>query len=353
MEPILKNEIRIDVVYRIIKSNWKKYIAVGFIAALLSSLIIICVPRYYTVRVLLAPEYGNTAGGLGALGDAASFLGINVGGLSASDAIVPQFYPELIASTDFLTSVMDIQVESNDGEFKGAYSQYIVKDLEYPWWTVLVSKIKMLFKGAPEPLCTDPGYKVNPFSLTKTEFDVIKNISSSLNCSVDSKTDIISIFATAQDPKVAAMLADGVKELLQDFIIRYRTEKTKIDLKYASELCDKAYSDYIAAQSAYADYVDKHQGLSRQAFMIEEQRLEAEMQLAYNMYNSVSQQKLLATAKLQERTPAFTALQNASIPLKPTGPKRMIIVLLCSILSVVAYTFYLVATDNVKNNGKA
>lgn len=71
------------------------------------------------------------------------------------------------------------------------------------------------------------------------------------------------------------------------------------------------------------------------------------------MYNSLSQQKLLATAKLQERTPAFTALQNASIPLKPTGPKRMITVLLCSIFSVVAYTFYLVAADNIKNNGKA
>ena len=34
MEPILKNEIRIDVVYRIIKSNWKKYFAVGFVAVL-------------------------------------------------------------------------------------------------------------------------------------------------------------------------------------------------------------------------------------------------------------------------------------------------------------------------------
>ncbi len=352
MEPILKNEIRIDVVYRLIKTNWKKYCAVGFFAALLSSLIIICVPRYYTVRVLLAPEYGNTAGGLGALGDAASFLGLNIGGLSASDAIVPQFYPELIESTDFLTSVMDVSVESEDGEFKGTYSQYLVKEMKYPWWVVVFSKIKMIFKGAPEPLCTDPGYKVDPFALTKTEFDVIKNISSSLDCSVDSKTDIISLSATAQDPKVAAMLADGVKRLLQDFIIRYRTEKTKVDLKYASELCDKAYAEYVAAQSVYADYVDKHQGLSRQIYKIEEERLNAEMQLAYNMYNSVSQQKLFATAKLQERTPAFTTLQNASIPLKPSGPKRMIIVFLFSMFSVLAYTFYLVANDNNKENSE-
>ena len=338
MEPILKNEIRIDVVYRIIKTNWKKYFAVGMIAAILSSLLIICVPRYYTVRVLLAPEYGNSAGGLGALGDAASFLGFNIGGIAASDAIVPQFYPELIESTDFLASVMDVNVETKEGDFNGKYAQYIVQKLEYPWWTVLFSKIKRVFKGAPEPLRTDEGYKVNPFCLTKTEYDVIKNISESLNCVVDSKTDIISIYATAQDPKVAAMLAEGVKVLLQDFIIKYRTEKTKVDLKYATELCDKAYKDYISAQSAYAEYVDKHQGVSRQMYKIEEDRLDAEMQLAYNMYNSLSQQKLLATAKLQERTPAFTTLQN---------------VLLVSIFAVVVYTFYLVARDNATKNNDA
>ena len=34
-----------------------------------------------------------------------------------------------------------------------------------------------------------------------------------------------------------------------------------------------------------------------------------------------------AKAKVQERTPAFTLLKGASVPIRPTGPKRMIFVI--------------------------
>ena len=42
-----------------------------------------------------------------------------------------------------------------------------------------------------------------------------------------------------------------------------------------------------------------------------------------------------AKAKIQERTPAFTMLQNASVPTKPEGPKRMIFVLVMTFLAFV------------------
>ena len=42
-----------------------------------------------------------------------------------------------------------------------------------------------------------------------------------------------------------------------------------------------------------------------------------------------------AKAKIQENTPAFTILQNAFVPVKPTGPKRMIFV-----LGMVFLTFF-------------
>ena len=38
-------------------------------------------------------------------------------------------------------------------------------------------------------------------------------------------------------------------------------------------------------------------------------------------------------AKLQEATPAFTIIESASVPVKPAGPKRMIISIAMMILS--------------------
>jgi LPS O-antigen subunit length determinant protein (WzzB/FepE family) len=66
--------------------------------------------------------------------------------------------------------------------------------------------------------------------------------------------------------------------------------------------------------------------------MIEEQ-LENDMQMAYSVYNTINQQKVLAEAKLRERTPAFTTLQSASVPVKHAGTKRMITVAALTLLS--------------------
>ena len=352
MEPILKNEIRLDLILKILKDNWKKYIAVMFVTGVISSLLIICVPRYYVVRVMLAPEYGEQNPINGILGSAASFLNLGTGVAGGSSAIVPEFYPDIIKSTDFLVALMSASVESNDREFSGTYAQYIISREKSPWWSVLFAKIKRIFAKKKEPFNTSDDYKVNPFALTSSEYDIINKISSSIGCEVDEKTGVVSISVKAQDPLVAAVMANNVKEELQGVLTRYRTEKIKNELKHSTELCDSAYAGYLRAQEVYAEYVDKHQVLTRQAYKVEEMRLSGEMQMALEIYNALYQQKLYTESELQKRTPAFTSLQNATVPVKPTGPKRMITVLVMTILSFLIYTAILVAVNDSKLRDK-
>jgi uncharacterized protein involved in exopolysaccharide biosynthesis len=54
--------------------------------------------------------------------------------------------------------------------------------------------------------------------------------------------------------------------------------------------------------------------------------LENEMQLRYNVYTALNTRLEAAQAKVQENTPVFTTLTNATVPVKPAGPKRMIFV---------------------------
>ncbi|MBE6304058.1 MAG: hypothetical protein E7089_09005 [Bacteroidales bacterium] len=352
MEPILKNEIRLDLILKILKDNWKKYIAVMFITGVISSLLIICVPRYYVVRVTLAPEYGEQSPISGILGSAASFLNLGVGATGGSNAIVPEFYPDIIKSTDFLVGLMSAPVKSQDGEFSGTYAQYLTSREKAPWWWVVIAKVKKIFAKEKEPFNASKDYKVNPFALTRAEYDIIKSISASIECNVDEKTGVISISANAQDPLVAAIMANNVKEELQEFLTKYRTEKIKNELKHATELCDAAYADYVKAQDVYARFMDKHQALTRQSYKVEETRLSGEMQMALEIYNALYQQKLYSESELQKRTPAFTTLQNATVPVIPTGPKRMVTVLIMTILSFFVYTVILVAVNDSKFRGK-
>ena len=66
------------------------------------------------------------------------------------------------------------------------------------------------------------------------------------------------------------------------------------------------------------------------------------MQLKYNTYTAMAAQMQTADAKVQERTPAFTTIQESSVPVKPAGPKRMIFVALILFLTFLGTSVYIV-----------
>ena len=173
-------------------------------------------------------------------------------------------------------------------------------------------------------------------------------MSSSIGCDVDDKTGVIALSMKAQDPLVAANMANSIKEELQDFITRYRTEKNKAELEHSKAMCDSAYTKYVEAQRVYAEYVDKHQVLTRQAYKVEEERLAGEMQLAFNIYNALYQQRLLNEAEVQRRTPVFTVLQNASVPIKPASSHKLMKTAAMAMLSALVYLIILLA--RIQNN---
>lgn len=45
--------------------------------------------------------------------------------------------------------------------------------------------------------------------------------------------------------------------------------------------------------------------------------------------------------KMQEKTPAFTTLKSAIVPVKPAGPKRMLFVAGMLFLATVVYSIWL------------
>ena len=77
-----------------------------------------------------------------------------------------------------------------------------------------------------------------------------------------------------------------------------------------------------------------------QTYMPKKDDLENEMQLKFNAYSSLAMQYQAAVAKVQERTPAFTILQGATVPVKAAGPKRMFFVLFMTVMTFACTTLY-------------
>ena len=166
-----------------------------------------------------------------------------------------------------------------------------------------------------------------------------------IKCTVDKRTNVITISVIDQDPLICATLADSARFRLQNFITQYRTSKARADYEYYMKLTEGAKLDYEESVKAYSAYCDSHKGMVLQADISRRDELESEKDAKFNALTVLNSQIQTAKARIQERTPAFTILQNASVPVKPSKPKRMIFVCFMTFLAFMCSSIIVLIKD--------
>lgn len=322
------DELEIDwmeILRKIIAIRKTLYKAAG-VGVVLGIIIALSIPKQYTVTVTLSPEMSGDKAGGGLASLASSFLG---GGASSSpDALNATLAPDIVASTPFILELFNTRVQTLDGKLDTTLVAYL-DEQKQPWWGYIkaapgmaIGAIKSLF--AEE---ADTASVLNPFQLTKKESEKVEGLRKILTADVDNKTAMTTISVTLQDPKVTAIVADSVVGKLQQYIIDYRIKKAKEDCAYLEQLYKERQQEYYEAQSKYAHYFDSNRNIAFQSVRAEQERLQNDMNLAYQVYSQVAQQLQVARAKIQEEKPVFAVVEPASIPLEPSGTSRKTILL--------------------------
>jgi uncharacterized protein involved in exopolysaccharide biosynthesis len=274
----------------------------------------------------------------------ASSLGVNVGNAS-SDAIYPRLYPELFASTAFLVSLLDVEVTTLKGDVKTDYYSYIDNYQKHNPLTaplrLTVKWVRSMFAKETASIPGVGGKRFDPFHLSRKTSDILQDVADNISCTYSRTTDVVTITVKDQDPMVCALLADSIKAHLQTFITEYRTKKARVDYEHYRRLTIEARASYDKARHAYASYADAHSGVNMQSVSSRITDLENDMQLKYNIYSSMTIREQQAQADLQARTPVFTTLTNATVPVKPAGPKRMLFVAVMLMLATIVTIGYL------------
>lgn len=320
----------------------KTFVKVWVVTFILSCIWILPQPRYYICDVKLAPEMNGEDVG-GSLSSIASSFGFNIGGMAGQDAIYPELYPELFENPEFVVGLYGIKVATKDGNLATDYFTYMKSHqkknpLTYPFLWVK-SKISAFFE-AEDNIPRGKGCDINPFMMNRKDFLLMQKVMKNINCAVDRKTSVITINVKDQDPLVCATMADSVKNHLQDFIIRYRTSKASEDIIHYQEMRDSAEREYDAVMASYSRFCDAHQNVILQSFQSERDKLEKDLELKQNSLVAMETQLQSAKVKLQEKTPAFTTLKSAMVPVLPEGPKRMLFVIGMMILASVLTSVY-------------
>ena len=326
MEDKKAQKIHIDIIQlaKIIVDDKKQMLIYCGIAAVLSIIVAFSIPRIYKSSVMLAPE--ETSNGFsGNISSLASMVGMNMKFGTSGDAIYPEIYPDAIESTEFLVKLFPVKVTSKDKGIKDMpYAEYLEKHQKSAWWMYpkeLINKLK-----ADDGPATKG--KIDPSFLTKKQYDLCKAISNKIECHVDKKTNVIDIVVTDQDPLIAKTMVNAVTAQLQAFITNYRTNKARNDEKYMEQLFEEAEQQYTKSRLRYAAFCEANTNVVLKSVESKMEELENDMQLKHNIYTQVVEQLQMAKAKVQERTPAFTTLQNATVPVKHSNMPKVFILTL-------------------------
>ena len=331
-----------DILRKIIGIRKTIYKAAS-IGLIIGVIIAICIPKQYTAEVTLSPEMSSNKG-TGLSGLAASFLGSDVAMGDGTDALNASLSADIVSSTPFLLELSTMEIPASKG-VNMTLNTYL--DEEYvPWWSYVIGFPSIIIDGAKslfieeDELVYSNRTNKGVIELSQKESKKIEVLKNTITAIVDKKTSMTTVAVTLQNPKVAAVLADSVVKKLQEYIIDYRTTKAKEDCIYLEKLFKERQQEYYAAQKEYANYIDSHDNIILQSVRAEQERLQNDMSLAYQVYSQVANQLQVARAKVQEEKPVFAVVEPAVVPLKPSGISKKVYVLVFIFLSVCIVMFW-------------
>lgn len=358
---LLQEEQEIDLL-ELVQKLWKRrkmfYKTLG--SALIVGLVIVfSIPKEYSVTVTLAAE--STRRTSSSLASMASMMGLgDFAGTGERDALNILLFPDILSSNPFALDLYSMPVKPVKSDTIMALNEYM-STLKRPWWNSMmglpgkiIGGVKSLFSSEKKGDDEAKSKTLNPFKLTQQEAGRIGAIKGAMEANVDKKTGITTVTVTLQDAEVAAAVADSVVAKLQNYVTEYRTQKAAGDCEYWQKLYKEKQKEYYEAQQKYANYIDENKSLFTQRSKIEGERLQNEMNLAFQIYNQMATQLQMAQGKLQEAKPVFAVVDPATVPLRPSAPRNMVILVACLFLAFIGTTGWILFGEDVwkrlKNN---
>lgn len=345
-----QEEQEIDLI-ELAQAIWKErrfLLKVCGIAAVIGLIIAFSVPKEYMTTVKLAPETEDASKKMSGLGGLAAMAGINLGAAAGADAISPDLYPDVVQSTPFLLELFPVEIKDKKGKFSGTLYEYMDDHQRSPWWGYIVKLPFQALQGVVSLFSDEESNangELNPFHLTVDQEDVVRALKDRISASVDKKTLVITVSVQMQDPVVSAELTKVVLEKLQNYITTYRTRKVKNDLEFTQKVFGEAREAYYKAQQAYAAFEDANRNIISSSYRTEQERLKNEMTLTFNVYNTLAQKLEQDKLRVQEQTPVYTVIEPATVPLKPSSPKKPLILIGFVFLGFFGATGYLFVRD--------
>lgn len=340
-----EDEIDLIALAKTIWDSRKFIIKVVVIFAVLGVTIALLTPKEFTASTTMVPQISDGSSRAGSLSSLAAMAGFNLNMDNSSKELSPYVYPQIIQSVPFQIELMNIPFHFAEIPKPISIYEYYT---EYHKPGILAS-VKKYTIGLPFvilkaikpskeqdlPLSSeiDPN---EPIYLTKKQEEVRKVLSNGLSLETNDKDGYITLKVSTREPKLSAQVAQAAQNLLQEYITTFKIEKAKAQLDFINERHAEKKEEFENAQAALAEFRDRNKNVTSAMARTQEERLQSDYQLAFDVYSQLAQQLEQAQIEVKEETPIFSIIKPVTVPLEDNGSGLMTLIISTFLGGVIA-----------------
>ena len=297
----------------------------------------------FTASTTFVPLGQGSSVSEGSLGSLASLAGINIGGAGNSEEISPELYPQIVGSIPFQLELLSTPLTIEGQTVPVSYRDYY-ENIYSPGLLSTIKKYTLglpgvftkLVRSAPENIELFAGSKESKLiAISKEEYELIEDLKDQISLAVNAKEGFISISVTMPEAIASAELALKAQQLLQEYALEFKTQKSIEQLTYIEERYSEKEKAFNEIKIALARFQDQNTGINTALGRTRLLQLESEYDLAFTVYSELAKQLETQLLQVKKDTPLFTVLKPVSIPNEKSAPKKAVILVVFLFLGFV------------------
>lgn len=308
------------------------FIALGVVIAFLSR-------KEYTASAILVPQVNNPAVNFGSLSSLASLAGFNLDMGAGGFDVSPILYPKIVKSTSFQMEIMNQKFSFSELEENISLYQYYQDYYKLGVFEILEKYTRglpgILRKTFQKEVKINTQNEINAVSLTVEQNDIRKKIEKNLYVEINEKEGYLILISEFHQAQLSAQVALKAQELLQEYITKLKTEKAQAKLSFIEERYLEKRKSFEEAQLRLAIFRDRNKNILSSRVKTEEEKLENEFQLAFEVYSELAKQLEQAKIQVKEDTPVFSVIQEVTVPVEKSKPQRLLILILWTLAGII------------------
>ena len=299
-----------------------------------------------TSKLLMEQSNGINSKALGGLASISGLGNLGIGNQN-TEALPPELIPELVLESDFLKRLMYEKVyfeEAQDSitllEFVNEYEKHNL----YYHLAKLPSKVKSMLLSSTTAKGIDFNIEEKQREETILAFDTKERKTIAqlrTRIEVEKEDRLLVIQTKMPEPLASAQFNEVLSRFLKEYLTNIILDKEVKNFEFIKERTNEAKSRVEQTQMKLANFRDSNRGINSQLLKTEEDRLQADFNLEFSLYNSLAQQMEQSRIKVQNATPVMTVFQKPQLPTSASEPKVILLSLVFLILGgIIGILFF-------------